>query len=275
MNITKEEYIAYVNRSIDRARRKAIDTYLEAHPIERIALEGAMAFQEEASFEDLLIETDEAIAKRVSTSFESTSVDKAPNVDKTIVDEQVTRDNEEVNQGEVSNVRKMYTRWAMIAAASVIVLFFMVRTQTGSQEIVIADYLDTYPDVVSNIVRSQKVESSNESLMRAMSFYNDGDMASAQPILQKLSDEAPEDQNITFYLAIAELYTGDYSKSLSRLESLTSEDAYFPYDDGARWYRAICLLQLERDKEAKEILTKISTERHYKKDEALQLLTAL
>ena len=274
MNITKEEYIAYVNRSMDKDKRKVIDAYLETHPIERMALEGALAFQEEASFEDLINDLNYAIANRVTSDSNSISLDVA------MAPQEAKSDIEEVRQpsvveGKGSNVRKLYTRWAMIAAAAVIALFFMVRTQTGSQEIVMADYLDAYPDVISNIVRGEKIEASNESLMSAMRFYNDGDMASAEPILQKLSDESPKDQNITFYLAIAELFSGDYRSSLSRLESLTSEDAYFPYDDGARWYQAICLLQLERVKEAKEILTKISTERHYKKDEAIELLTTL
>lgn len=253
MNISKEEFNNYLQRRLSSDQMMKIDTYLEQHPLERKALDGAVEFEENDSFDELISEIDYLIdipQKQQTTQTSSTSND-TPII-------------------SISDV----TRW-IAAIAAVLLLFIFVRGQWGTGAKDLSHYFDAYPDVITNIVRGEESKLDNTSIARAMEYYNEGAFESALPILNELQDEHPNNQNITFYCAIAEFALGEYQASLSKFDVLSSNNTRFPYDDGAIWYKALCLIHLDQIESAKSLLTKISLESHYKKDEAIELLESL
>jgi|GEM_PF-5229374 len=254
MNISKEEFRSYVNGSLAEARRSEVETYLSDHPLEQKALKGALEYQETDSFEALLNEVDESLGRAISQS-EATA----------------TSENSSQTDGRII---RLLPRW-ILSAAAVVVLIFAVRTQMTTVEPQIEDYFDTYPDVITNIVRGQNTIDDNQKLIKAMEYYNSGDLTKAGALLAPIHAADEKEAKVKFYLAITEMARGAYEESLKKFQSLTEPGAGFQYDDGARWYQALCLVHLKRLEEATPILQEISQSSHYKKEAALSLLEEL
>lgn len=259
MNITKSEYAAYLNNQLSEDQRKEMEVFLVDHPLERRALEGAMAFNKTDSFEELLAEVDEEV---------QSSNAKESQIKEIKLDNPAAR-----SKSEDTTKIRMLMRYAIAAAAAVLMLF-MLRTEFGgSSSSDLNQYIDTYPDVITNVVRGNDQEVQQSNLVEAMTAYNSGDMLKANELLVIEHKNQRDNKNIKLYLAITDLHLGNYEKSISQLEELS--DVNFAYEDGALWYRAICLLQLERKEEAKELLSIIANQRHYKSAEARKLLDDL
>lgn len=255
MNITKEEFNAYINGSLSQKRKDLIDAYLLDHPLERRALAGAIEIESSESFDALVQSIDSSTEESIGSN---------------VIKPSVTTQHQQNKTKRIS----LAAKWVTGVAAAILV-FFMVRTQMGSQSTSLDDYFDAYPDVVTDIVRGEESQVKEEVIYIAMTHYNKREFKESGEMLQELALTNPEDQNIRFYLAISEYAQGYHAASLDKFASLSKEGSRFPFQDGALWYRALALLQLDKHDEAKDILKRISTSPHYKKQEALDILTDL
>jgi len=262
MNITKSQFAAYIKGQIGRDRKVEIDAYLDEHPLERKALEGAMAYDDEGSFDVLVSEIDSLISSETRIT---KVIALTPN------------ENEQASQRSTDNIAKSrikeFMRYAVAVAAALLMLFLIRTNYSEFSTEDISSYIDSYPDVITNVVRGNEQEIQKSDLIEAMTAYNDGDMSMANELLTIENNLDQENKSVQFYLAITDMHLGHYEKSLSQFEKLIDVD--FAYEDGALWYQSLCLLSLDRVGEAKLILENISEGRHYKKNDAIEILNSL
>lgn len=254
MNISKEEFKSYLSGRLSADKKVKIDRYLEEHALERKALEGAIEYEESGSFKELIDEIDDLI--EVSSEHKVIQLTDTASSDTSI-----------------PRITKI-SRW-LLASAAVALMFIFIQIQGATNSLDLRSYFDTYPDVITNIVRGEASQLDETTIGEAMKYYNAHEFGKALPIFIKLTNQNPDNKNIVFYTAIVEFALGDYVSSLPRFDSLSVPQSRFQYDDGALWYKALCLMHLDREDEAKAVLTKISSQSHYKKKEALDLLESL
>ena len=245
MNFNKEEFRSYVNKSLSEERKREIDDNLKDYTLEKKALQGAEEFEHSGSFDGLLEEIDTAIDSEISKYSEHSA-------------------------NTNSRIIPLFGKW-IIAAAAIFLLFVMFRGNFQSEPYALSDYIDAYPDVITNVVRGTGQADNQSTLMNAMRAYQDGDYASTRDILEILKSDQ-DNLEIAFYLGVSYLHQGDFEKALEIFTVLTEPESRFSYEDGALWYRALCLIELDQKKEAEEILNQIASSNHYKKEEAREIL---
>lgn len=144
------------------------------------------------------------------------------------------------------NTRVLYFIGSFAAAASVIfILLFNFNNSSPEQ------YASKYIEANMNLL-PQTMGDSEDSLSKAIEYFNDGRILEAKKTLVLLnkSDEVLE------YLGIIALKENNFSEALVLFENL--EKSEVSLINKGMFYRAITLLQLNRKKEAKEILITIS-----------------
>ncbi len=247
MNISKQEFLQYHANTLSEERRKEMDIYLEQHPLEKKAFEGAGLFE---STKDL-----EASLSRISSRW--AAKEALTNV-----------------PAKTSSKPKFRITWLATISAVAASIVFLIMTfpfgQFGAVEL--HNYETSYPDILTNIVRGESENSEKSDLVIAMDFYGAMKYDKAAHVLEQLLAEDASNVNIRFYLAICHYELGDYNKALATFEKLTLPSASFAYDDGAQWYKALCLIKLEKTDEAKEVLKTIGESTHYKSETARLLL---
>lgn len=246
---------------MSKEKLKDMDIYLAEHPLERRALEGALEFGEIDSFEELLAEIDDEIQSRVLPAGDKIDTILEPN-----------KAQEPIKNNDKPKFLALI-KYAITVAAAVLMIVILRSEFGGRSTTDFSQYIDTYPDVITNVVRGNEQEVEQSNLVEAMTAYNSGDMLKANELLEIERQNQMENNNVKLYLAISDLHLGNFEKSLLQLEELSYSG--FAYEDGAIWYRAICLLQLKRQEDAKELLSTIANQRHYKSEEAQKILHAL
>jgi len=244
MEITREDYKTYCNGSLSESRSAEIEQYLQANPMEKRALDGAIAFGEKSNFEETLTNIDRKIDSQIGES----------NLKKP-------------SKGRVISIGAL-SSLAAIAAIGLLLLFVLpTKTNTYSLD----QYFNLYPDVLTNIVRGNSETSNNQAIRDGMFAYSEEDYKTASTLLGSIQKDQQQYETAKFYEAIALLGNREASKSLEIFEQLATVKA-FPYEDGVQWYSALCYLELGNREKANKLLTLISELDHYKKEEAKQLL---
>jgi len=162
--------------------------------------------------------------------------------------------------------------WYALAASFLffaLAAYFLIP-KAPSNEKLFSSYLDAFPDVSSETVRGEDVV--HNSLGQAMQFYNNGSFEEAIKAFEKIPVTAELKDYANFYQGISLLNTGNAEKALSLLSTVQQENGV---QDGVEWYTALAHLKLDDVASAKKVLESISSSKHYKKKEALQLLEKL
>jgi len=248
MNISKQDFIAYTEGTLSVEQKQSIDSYLKDNPAEYKALQGAVEYQEEDDFAILMDALDQKLSPYVGDEIQSQTA-------------------KPTKSGRIIQMRKSLV--PLIAAAAVIVL--LIFTVIGSKNSY-KSYLDTYPDVVTAVVRGDLPADELSTLEKGMMAYNSNDMQSAHDYYETHLLENPTDTKARFYRAITELYLEKPEASLRELEIISKSGNIMQFEDGVRWYKALSLVALERYEEAKPLLNTISESRHYKRNEASAIL---
>ena len=248
MTLSKKEYLDYIKGDIESSRRSEIDLYLSQHPLERKALEGAIANNQVHSFDDLVDLLEEQVNQTVSTGHVSHSSNN--------------------NKAQKTKSFKMWPYITSAAAAAALIVFFILPN--NSSDIQVKAYFDAYPDLVSGTVRGD-ISSTESELSRALSAYNQDDHARSAELLEVVIQENPVDQRLPFYRAVSLVGIGEYDKALPLLKEL-ADDPAFPYMDGVIWNLGLCQLGLNNLSAAKRSLILVAENNVYKKKEAQELL---
>jgi len=247
MNISKQDFNAYVEGTLSSEHKQSIDIYLKANPAEHRALKGAVEYQIEDDFSILLDALDQKLSPYVGEE---------------------TKDNINSNKsGRIIQMRKSLVPIVASAAAVVLLIFTFIGSNNSYKS-----YLDTYPDVVTASVRGDLPVDELTILEKGMAAYNNNEMQEAHDLYETHLLDNPTDTKARFYRAITELHLDNPKASLRELEIISTSGNIMQFEDGVRWYKALCLVALKRYEEALPILNTISQSRHYKRNEASVLL---
>lgn len=159
-----------------------------------------------------------------------------------------------------------------LAAASVIVVLgissylglFRNNEYTGSQAFM--EYYEPYGADLS--VRG---ESHYNKLDKAISFYQDGNMALAISEFERLEKENAELAG--FFTALCQMELGEISQAKNELERI-GKNAIF-YSDDIQWYLSLCYLKDNETNKASKILDDIANNNNQYSDKAKEILKKL
>lgn len=243
MNITSEEYKQYIEDKLTPTRQKELAAYFAKNPLEERALKGLLVSGGPSRTEDLLARLEASIDQKVEAS----------------------------SPQKNSSFKKIW--WFTLAAVLIASLYFILRNEPPASQIEYATYFEPYPDVLTSTLRSEENETAS-TITRAMEAYNQGDFSSSSPLIREAIDENNVDKRLPFYLAISLMGEGKYASAYDMLTTLENEPSY-PYMDGVIWNKALAALALQKNDEAKKLLSQIVSENVYMRSEANEILKKL
>lgn len=154
-------------------------------------------------------------------------------------------------EDELADPKKPWWLYAMAAAVLCVAAFsFYMFNETETQQDLYAAYYQKYPNVVSPLTRSEETPSEKEKLFQD---YEKGDYSLAISGLGSLDSDTA-----SFYLGLSFLEMGDYEKAAFILSSEGYSNSSFSLY--AKWYRALALLEMEKEAEAKLLLEGLEKE---------------
>lgn len=106
-------------------------------------------------------------------------------------------------------------------------------------------------------------------LTKTMSFFDASDFKSALNRYVIILQQYPDDLNALFYSGLAYYNLGKFDKSISLFEQIITID-FEVFNQEAAWYRAKCLIQLGRKKEAVTALEDIIMKGGYYAKDAIE-----
>ncbi|MFT6807052.1 MAG: tetratricopeptide (TPR) repeat protein [Saprospiraceae bacterium] len=248
MNISKKDFNAYVEGTLSMKQKQSIDDYLIENPAEHRALKGAIEYEKNNDFTELL----EALNQKLS-----------PHIDSEVF----TKNQPELRSGRVIPFRKSMVPFVAAAAAIVLLIFTVIGSKNNYQ-----GYLDNYPDVITTSVRGDLPIDELTVLEKGMLSYNNKDMQQALDFYNQHLFNDPTDTKARFYRAISELHLNNPEASLREFEIISKSGNILQFEDGVEWFKALSFIALERYSEAIPLLKKISESRHYKRKQANALL---
>jgi len=162
--------------------------------------------------------------------------------------------------------------WA--AAASIVLvlglayLFFFVMNHPMNDEKIFAQYYKPYESTYS--LRS--VENDSLKLMNdAFEYYDKKDYKSALSLFKKCIVEIPGNLSLHFYAGISCMETGDYAGALKYFDEVIAQNSNLLVEQAA-WYKALCLLKMKKDAEAKTMFKQMAAKGGYYKQKAEEIL---
>lgn len=165
-------------------------------------------------------------------------------------------------EDELAEPKKSWWPYAIAAAVLCVAAFsFWMLNETETQPDLYAAYYQKYPNVVSPLTRSEETPSENEKLYQD---YEKGDFSLAISGLEALNSDTA-----SFYLALSFMEAGDFQKAESILTSKDFSGSSFELY--TKWYRALALLKMEQEGEAKFLLEELKIE-DFPLSENVQLL---
>lgn len=244
--LDKQKFIDYIEGHLSFEEKTKVDTYLEENPLERLALEASMEYNEKEPITAVLDRLEEKIDKKNNQAI-------SPQI------------NPEAN---VISLK----RWLSIAASILLLCvagYFLLENGATGNEQLFAQYFDLYPDNITEIKRGS--ENKNEQLILGIAHYEKGEFDEA---INAFSPYAGIPK-VQFFIAICELGRGQTEKSLLIFSKLEQNKEITDMQDGLVWYNALALLKDNQTTAAKEILENIIATDHYKKAAAIKLLEEL
>lgn len=251
MNISIDDFNAYLEGKLSEERNQSIDKYLKDNPAQLRALQATLEHQEKDDFSELL----DALNQKLSP----------------IIDPAIYTQTNEKNKKVQSFEFRRYIMPALSVAATGLILFFLMSNSLSSYE----SYLDSYPDIVTEAVRGHLPPDDLTLIEKGMISYNNGDMQVANNLYNEHLFSEPTDTKARFYRAITQLHLENPLASLNELELISTTGEIMQFADGVIWYKALSLVALERYSEAIPLLIKISKNKHYKSKEASRLLSEI
>ncbi len=251
MNITREEYTAFLNSRLPPAHHAEIQAFLKDNPLERRALEGQLRYESQSLLDESSRRLEERIHAVVS---EKTKINQHKEI---------------LLEPKPINRRSWIITISALAAGLALLLMFL-PSQIDRSPIVLAEMVEAYPDVLTNIVRGESADETTMMTSEAMSYYNSGQYDKAESALLALSESTQGDQITKFYLGVSQFFNLNYQGMTETFNSL--RDGSFAFEDGVMWYQALAYIHLNKDNEAKDLLSNIAAQDHYKSKDAMILL---
>ncbi|WP_420577112.1 tetratricopeptide repeat protein [Ekhidna sp.] len=150
----------------------------------------------------------------------------------------------------VINTKKENKSWSPIwIAASILMIisfasyYLFVPTPTLNQ--LVENYLEPYPDVVTNRSDEQKPD---------LTSYNRGEYQEAIDVLQYSLDN--NQLVVSLYLGVSYLMINENEQALEILNSVPFEDTQF--EDDFLWYQSLALIRIGNANEARNRLEKLN-----------------
>ena len=172
-------------------------------------------------------------------------------------------------------VRKLAGWW--YAAASVVVLvgltwFFSSKPSQMTTERLYAQYMETYPNMVTPLVRGHIPQ--DELMAEAMMLYDKQAYSESAVLLQQVYDEQPNHQ-AAFYLAICQLMLENPSEAIALLEMKDwRESAYFS-PSVVDWYLGLAYLKTGDERQAIPLFKRVVASDNRLSEEANRIVKAL
>lgn len=160
-----------------------------------------------------------------------------------------------------------WQRWLAVAAVGLlfaVAAFFLIPRETNTDQYteIVKEYFVPYP--YDGLTRSDLTPKEKEAYIA----YNREDYKKAIVLFEGTS--APID---LFYQGNAHLAAGDSEKAIGCFENFLKEES--PYRIAAQYYLALAYLQTKKIKKAKQILQKLSLEKHSYAAKAKMILEKL
>jgi len=170
-------------------------------------------------------------------------------------------------------------KWVFIALAIIglgIIGYLGFKNANQQKEIqtpkaVYAQYFEVLPDAMSANERgdSKDVEVVSDGVI-GMKYYNEGEFKKAALILKR-----QDESGFLLFAAISEMKNDNSASAIKLFLESKNMDVNNQYGDIIDWYLSLAYLKENKSDLAKKILTEISNEKHYKKEEAASILEVL
>lgn len=171
-----------------------------------------------------------------------------------------------------SNLRKLVFNWRYVAAAVLVLGFgsyFILNNLQNSND-AFTQYYETYPNVVSPVVRADSSDTSLEA--KAFQAYENKDFKQAEILFSELF-KTQQHEYALFYQAMSYLeIEGKTSDAISLLEKTEWSNEY---KEKSLWYLAMAHLKMKNKQEAKKSLERLNELGNYRQEQVKQLLDQL
>ena len=189
------------------------------------------------------------------------------------VDQQITAAKKEIQKGKTIRL----ALYSVVSLAAMLVLVFFVHGVWQGQQYdqLYASNFITYPNdylVTDGAYRGDVVIDSLQVM--AMTAYENKDFATAINLFTRVLT-ITDNTEIRFYLAIAQLETGQKNEALTNLQTLYSQPNEYRYYEQTRWYLALVHLKLHQKADAKKYLHELITLEGVYWEKAKELLNEL
>ncbi|GEM_PF-2170369 len=179
------------------------------------------------------------------------------------------------NRPVVSLPRKKSWRIVTIPVAAVVLIglvsILYTVLQKPSTDVLFSRYFEPYP----NTVPLMRGESPSGRMEWAMTEYEAADYAAALTMLREIIAFDPENMTALFYAGVSCLCIDQPKQAIGYFQR-TSQGSTDEFQEQTRWYTGLSYLRGGQLDNAEAIFREIiANERHYKKEESIQLLKAL
>lgn len=185
----------------------------------------------------------------------------------------VIREETEVPNVKQPQTRRMYQRFAGVAAA--IVLLFVAgwwfTQQKTSPASLFVSYFEPYPNVAAPIVRSGGVK---KPLEKALLAYEQKNYEAAITQLSVLSQQATPSESVKFYLAMSYLSNGNVQEAVKHFAAL-KDHVSASYQKQTLWYLAMAYLANKDTSQCKNVLKQLMIEDSFYQKKASELFKQL
>jgi len=180
---------------------------------------------------------------------------------------------DDLNLEKGKSKQKRYLWYA--AAASVVIImganiFSPIFYQTPSGTELFAKNYEIAPSVLNNRSNSDDLFMLDQGLVA----FDEARFEQSSFVLKEYLREHQNHQMAQFYLALSHIEMDQMKEAITSLIPLSIDENSL-YNDQACWYLALTYIKTEQFDKAIIELEKISQQKHYKKDEALELLKKL
>ena len=176
------------------------------------------------------------------------------------------------SQVAMPRIVSMVTRMAAVAVIILAAYWGFFRQQSTGQ--LFESYYTSYQlDIPVNMRSVDAPTAMMPTLVKALQEYDSGHYESSLKGFQSALAEDPGNEIARFYHSLTQLELGDFEGAIEGLKTVAEGSGI--YKDKASWYLSLAYLKLGHHGEAKEILTKIVSEKGYQSERAKSLMKQL
>jgi hypothetical protein len=164
------------------------------------------------------------------------------------------------------------TIWPFVAAAMILILgtvgLYHFYGSNSDNQTLYASYYQTYPNVVSPLVRG---ENSQSNTQEAFNAYEANNFEAASLLFHQIKDK----EYARFYEAVCYLELGKTEKAIVVFNQNTFTDEPIPFETYRKWYLALAYLKIDKKEAAKPLLLELIKTENSQKLQAEELLNKL